>query len=438
MALLSPQGSSAPITEQSLRTGQHVVTYVSLIRHMPVFWQEEKFLLSGSNNESEKHEADLTNNTPVAHWKREVKLRLLVDHRSYDYETAPLDLPFRALNANGTHYRPLFYVDELHLLRKHMVPLSTNVSRPEPIVKIKFIPTSIGVYRLLHQLQAGVAQMQQMGFTENETDELLTLVSPDRLCRLVLTYVVSFLHGLFSFLAFKNEIGFWKGREDISGLSRRAVIGNAICSLIIFLFLYDSPGTSWLVLGTMLASVLIDSWKVTRVLKVSWKGKGFGLRFNDTSKSEDETNALDATGMRYLSMILYPLVAGWAVYSLFTRQHRSWYSWAISSAANGVYAFGFLMMTPQIFINYKLKSVAHLPWRAMTYKVFNTFVDDIFAWIIEMPTIHRLATLRDDLVFFVYLYQRWRYPVDLKRPNEFGYVYETDDDVQPGKRVKSE
>ena len=26
-------------------------------------------------------------------------------------------------------------------------------------------------------------------------------------------------------------------------------------------------------------------------------------------------------------------------------------------------------MTPQLFINYKLKSVANLPWRALTYKV---------------------------------------------------------------------
>eukprot|EP00954_Amorphochlora_amoebiformis_P009316 724921-Amorphochlora_amoeboformis.AAC.1 len=43
-------------------------------------------------------------------------------------------------------------------------------------------------------------------------------------------------------------------------------------------------------------------------------------------------------------------------------------------------------MTPQIFINYKLKSVAHLPWRPLMYKAFNTFVDDAFAWIIEMPT----------------------------------------------------
>jgi len=67
-----------------------------------------------------------------------------------------------------------------------------------------------------------------------------------------------------------------------------------------------------------------------------------------------------------------------------------------------------------------------MPWRAMTYKVFNTFVDDLFAFLIEMPTAHRLATLRDDVVFFIYLYQMWIYPVDKTRANEFGYVYETD------------
>jgi hypothetical protein len=38
---------------------------------------------------------------------------------------------------------------------------------------------------------------------------------------------------------------------------------------------------------------------------------------------------------------------------------------------NGVYAFGFLFMLPQLFVNYKLKSVAHLPWKAFMYKVFS-------------------------------------------------------------------
>jgi len=72
-------------------------------------------------------------------------------------------------------------------------------------------------------------------------------------------------------------------------------------------------------------------------------------------------------------------------------------------------------MTPQLFINYKLKSVAHLPTRVFVYKALSTFIDDIFVFLIRMPTLHRLRVFRDDIVFFVYLYQRWIYPVDSNR-----------------------
>lgn len=68
-------------------------------------------------------------------------------------------------------------------------------------------------------------------------------------------------------------------------------------------------------------------------------------------------------------------------------------------------------MTPQLFINYKLKSVAHLPWRMLTYKALNTFIDDIFAFVIKMPTMYRLGCFRDDIVFFIFLYQRYCYRV---------------------------
>lgn len=77
--------------------------------------------------------------------------------------------------------------------------------------------------------------------------------------------------------------------------------------------------------------------------------------------------------------------------------------------------------------------MAHLPWKAFMYKAFNTFIDDVFAFAIAMPTIHRLACLRDDLVFFVYLYQRYLYPVDKKRVNEFGRAYAEDEDGERGK-----
>ena len=40
-------------------------------------------------------------------------------------------------------------------------------------------------------------------------------------------------------------------------------------------------------------------------------------------------------------------------------------------------------------------------------QAFNTFIDDVFAFIITMPTSHRIAVFRDDVVFLGYLYQRW-------------------------------
>jgi hypothetical protein len=81
-------------------------------------------------------------------------------------------------------------------------------------------------------------------------------------------------------------------------------------------------------------------------------------------------------------------------------------------------------MTPQLYINFKLKSVAHLPVKAFLYKIFNTFIDDVFAFLVKMPLKHRIMTLRDDIVFLGFLYQWYIYPADKSRPNEFGFVYD--------------
>jgi len=49
------------------------------------------------------------------------------------------------------------------------------------------------------------------------------------------------------------------------------------------------------------------------------------------------------------------------------------------------------------------------------YKTFDTFIDDMFAFIITMLTAYRVACCRDDIVFLIYLYQRYLYPVDPNR-----------------------
>ena len=112
------------------------------------------------------------------------------------------------------------------------------------------------------------------------------------------------------------------------------------------------------------------------------------------------------------------MVLAFTTRSLVYEKHASWYSWLISSLTSFVYTFGFGFMMPQLFINYKLKSVSALPWNYFVYKAINTFIDDLFAFIIKMPTMHRLSVFRDDIIFIVYLYQRHIYKIDDNRPVE--------------------
>jgi hypothetical protein len=65
----------------------------------------------------------------------------------------------------------------------------------------------------------------------------------------------------------------------------------------------------------------------------------------------------------------------------------------------------------------------------MTYKSINTFIDDLFAFVIKMPIMHRLACLRDDIIFFIFCYQRYKYRIDYTRINEFGQCEEPTEEI---------
>ena len=71
-----------------------------------------------------------------------------------------------------------------------------------------------------------------------------------------------------------------------------------------------------------------------------WAVAGANARTEDGEAAESEgeklTKEIDALGMRWLCMALYPLVGAWGVYSLLYYPHKSWWSWLINTLANGV------------------------------------------------------------------------------------------------------
>uniref|UniRef100_A0A915N4G8 Cleft lip and palate transmembrane protein 1 n=1 Tax=Meloidogyne javanica TaxID=6303 RepID=A0A915N4G8_MELJA len=243
---------------------------------------------------------------------------------------------------------------------------------------------------------------------------------------LAITIIVSVLHTVLEMLAFKNDIQFWRSRKSLEGLSVRSVLFNIFQSLIVFLYVWDND-SSWVIRMSIGFGLLIEIWKVPKCLdvKINYEQPIFGfiprVQFSDKgSYIESATKEYDQMAFKYLSWALFPLLGGYAIYSLVYDEQKGWYNWILGMLYGFLLTFGFIMMTPQLFINYKLKSVAHLPWRMLTYKFINTFIDDLFAFVIKMPILYRLGCFRDDIIFLIYIYQRWIYRVDPKRINEFG------------------
>jgi len=244
---------------------------------------------------------------------------------------------------------------------------------------------------------------------------------------------------VFGFLAFKNDIQFWNKKKGVEGLSVRSVFFNVFQNLIIVLYVFDQDTNTVIRISTIVG-LGIEIWKVTKVQDVSFdfENKVFGLiprlKLDDKKDYEDSgTKEFDRMAFRYLGMALFPLAFCYCIYSVIYNEHKGWYSFILGSMYGFLLTFGFIMMTPQLFINYKLKSVAHLPWRMMTYKALNTFIDDIFAFVIKMPTMYRIGCFRDDIVFFIFLYQRYIYKEDKTRVNEFGFSGEMLDEMDEQK-----
>jgi len=366
-------------------------------------------LLSEDNGDKPKKERDRSK--PVTHLRSKLTLSLMTDQLSMAIRQVPGEIgQVMQLTRDRKQFLPILYVDELTMRLRDLVIV--NSTDKESAVTVSYRPISLGKLRLFLQFTSALGSMAGMGFTDKDTDEVKGIFADTNLILLLVTFGVSAIHLLFDFLAFKSDINFWRGKKSMEGLSRKTILWRAFSQTVIFFYLMDEE-TSLLVLIPAGVGAVIEIWKVTKALHVTVSTSG--LKFGEDSKVEADTAELDSVAMKYLSWVLYPLCIGGAIYSLIYTPHKSWYSWTIQTTVNGVYAFGFLFMLPQLFLNYKLKSVAHLPWRAFMYKAFNTFIDDLFAFIITMPTAHRVACFRDDVVFLIYLYQRYLYPVDPNR-----------------------
>ncbi|XP_015430748.1 PREDICTED: cleft lip and palate transmembrane protein 1 homolog [Dufourea novaeangliae] len=391
--------------------------------------------------------AEVMNQEYVSHWHPNLTVNLVIDQTNWAYGQVPppLDTYIHFLPGE-TFYKPVIYTNDFWNMQRDYQPLNDTVKELE--LRLTYQPLS------LFKWQIYAAQSMRNKWTssfmgessdedENDEDTLKETLLETNPYLLGLTIVVSVLHSVFEFLAFKNDIQFWNNRNSLEGLSVRSVFFNVFQSLVVLLYVLDNE-TNTVVRISCAIGLCIEVWKINKVVDISINrnSKVLGvfpkISFQDKgSYVESSTKEYDRLAFKYLSWALYPLLGGYAIYSLMYLEHKGWYSWVLNMLYGFLLTFGFIMMTPQLFINYKLKSVAHLPWRMMSYKFLNTFIDDIFAFVIKMPTLYRIGCFRDDIVFFIFLYQRWIYKTDHTRVNEFGFSGEMEAKMTSDKKQEA-
>ncbi|KAL3822307.1 hypothetical protein ACHAXA_002622 [Cyclostephanos tholiformis] len=412
------------------------------------------------------------------YWKPEVMIHLIQDDEGYPLDYANR-IGFEIIqlgrgqqqrgreHPSGYSYLPAVHVDEIGLTSDKYIPLNETVLalplrigfHSDMMISEKSSKRGLSParYRLLNHLSSALESQRELGFEQSDIDDLRRLIAETNVMLLAITILASVLHLLFEFLTFKSDVDFWRGNTDLTGLSVRALFLDWMSQVVILFYLIEMDSSLLMTLPTAVG-MLIALWKCQRGAgfafvkspeiknKKAWYNKIFGVlgyelcatRLRAAAVSSDKlseasvankpdlaalTEEMDQLATKLLGkFLLLPLVLTYATYSLVKEQHSGWYSWFITTASSFVYAIGFVLMTPQLFLNYKLKSVAHLPWRVLGYRFVNTFIDDLFAFIIRMPTMARVSCFRDDVVFIVYLWQRYLYPVDSSRPVEGGVV----------------
>ncbi|KKY25586.1 putative clptm1 domain-containing protein [Phaeomoniella chlamydospora] len=367
-----------------------------------------------------------------------------------------------ASGQNGWYY-PILFVNTFWQLKSQMTEVNSTVNALPLYITLNNLAN--WKFSLMASLDEGMKQQQAQlanggpmpaGGDGSEFEKVKEVILDTNIYLLATTGIVTILHMVFEGLAFKNDISHWRKKKDNVGTSVRSILANVFMQTVIFLYLLDnSEGTSWMILAGQGFGILLEAWKITKTANVRFRQPSPESFFSflpyiivledkhQLTQKEKETEEYDRIAFKYLYIVAVPLLGAYAVYSLLYETHKGWYSFVIETLVGSVYAYGFLMMVPSLYINYRLKSVAHMPSKAMTYKFLNTFIDDLFAFTIRMPTLHRLATLRDDVIFFIWLYQKWMYRVDYSRINEFGQGGDTDDedeaeDSSAGAKAKKE
>lgn len=131
-------------------------------------------------------------------------------------------------------YMPILYASDFWLLNSHLILLNDTTSPDNLTVTFKAGTYSKDYFGYQKQFLLSQKQNEAWGLqSASDYNEYKRVWLETNFWLLSLTCVVTLLHTVFEFLAFKSDISFWRGKDSMEGISVKSLYMELGMSIII-------------------------------------------------------------------------------------------------------------------------------------------------------------------------------------------------------------
>ena len=324
------------------------------------------------------------------------------------------------LNTQKMEYAPIIYLSDFWSMDSELTQINkTSNGNFNFTLYLSFNYIRSFFFNNMLGIQINEKVMYEKFSISGTKDILVELIKNNSTFYLIILFTVNTLHTIFSYLGFSSDISYYKNLKKLDGVYTKYIFFNIFYMFITFIYIL-LQGANFLVKIELFISFVIEFWKLKKIFKISLDLKScpyiIKLEYKKSFETEEakdyESEAVNMM-VKYMLLPIGVIYLGYRVYyysdNIIKNNWRSVVIFIIEYIYFLLNVFGFILLTPQIYLNYKLQSVEHLPMRAMTYKFLNTIIDDLYAFAVKSPLLYRIFCFRDDVIFVIYIYQIFKY-----------------------------
>ncbi|KNC55582.1 uncharacterized protein AMSG_01848 [Thecamonas trahens ATCC 50062] len=290
------------VDAKALQDGDAIQVVYPLVTHKPPPKIDDKVsLLAGGGDEFGAEEVEAARESGadelawVPYWSPQLPINVVVDHTVYGSLAAvpePLRVKLQTVR-NDEAYLPAVFVNTFWVLDSSRVVINESVDAVQ--LEMSVGPLSLMWWLLGSQMEESLATQSALtGGSSADGDMFKRIVLETNPWLLATTGVVTILHMLFDFLAFKNDIQHWRAKKSMRGLSVKSIGISLVFQIVILLYLLEND-TTWMILISMAMGIAIEAWKLQKALVFSWEPSRPWIPLRVTGKASYESETKSTT-----------------------------------------------------------------------------------------------------------------------------------------------